>query len=140
MAFTGNYSCNTLRTALMNGTMNFSSNQFKLALYTNAATLDETTTGYTSTGEASGGNYVAGGQIVAATVSTATTSAGSVVYVTFAAPAWTGAIIARGALIYNNSTGAAVCVLDFGNDKTSTSTFTVTMPANTSTSALIRLV
>lgn len=124
----------------MNGTMNFSSNQFKLALYTNAATLDETTTGYTSTGEASGGNYVATGQVVAATVSTATTASGSVVYVTFAAPAWTGAITARGALIYNNTTGAAVCVLDFGNDKTSTSTFTVTMPADTSTSALIRLV
>ena len=108
MAFTGNYSCNTLRTGLMNGTMNFSSNQFKLALYTNAATLDETTTGYTTTGEASGGNYVATGQVIAATVSTATTSAGSVVYVTFASPAWTGSITARGALIYNNTTGAAV--------------------------------
>jgi hypothetical protein len=140
MAFTGNYSCKTLRTALMNGTMNFSSNQFKLALYTNAATLDETTTGYTSTGEASGGNYVATGQVIAATVSTATTASGSVVYVTFASPSWTGAITARGALIYNNTTGAAVCVLDFGNDKSSTSTFTVAMPANTSTSALIRLV
>jgi hypothetical protein len=140
MAFTGNYSCNSLRTALMNGTMDFSSDAFKLALYTNAATLDQTTTGYTSTGEASGGNYSAGGQVVAATVSTATTPAGSVVYVTFASPAWTGSITARGALIYNNTTGVAVCVLDFGNDKTSTSTFTVTMPANTSTSALIRLV
>jgi len=140
MAFTGNYSCNTLRTALMDGTMNFSSDAFKLALYTNAATLDETTTGYTATGEASGGNYSAGGQVVAATVSSATTASGSVVYVTFASPAWTGAITARGALIYNNTTGAAVCVLDFGNDKTSTSTFTVTMPANTSTSALIRLI
>lgn len=124
----------------MNGTMNFSSDVFKLALYTNAATLDETTTGYTSTGEASGGNYVAGGQAVAATVSSATTASGSVVYVTFASPAWTGAITARGALIYNNTTGDAVCVLDFGNDKTSTSSFTVTMPADTSTSALIRLV
>ena len=124
----------------MNGTMNFSSDVFKLALYTNAATLDETTTGYTATGEASGGNYVATGQVIAATVSTATTSSGSIVYVTFAAPAWTGAITARGALIYNNSTGAAVCVLDFGSDKTSISSFTVTMPADTSTSALIRLV
>jgi hypothetical protein len=140
MAFQGNFSCNTLRTALMDGTMNFSSDVFKLALYTNAATLDETTTGYTATGEASGGNYVATGQVIAATVSTATTASGSVVYVTFASPAWTGSITARGALIYNNTTGAAVCVLDFGNDKTSTSTFTVAMPANTSTSALIRLV
>jgi hypothetical protein len=140
MAFTGNYSCNTLRTALMNGTMNFSSDTFKLALYTNTASLNAETTGYSATGEASGGNYVAGGQTVAATVSNAASTTGSTVYVTFAAPAWTGAITARGALIYNNTTGDAVCVLDFGNDKTSTSSFTVTMPANTSTSALIRLV
>ena len=140
MAFTGNYSCNSLRTALMNGTINFSTDAFKLALYTNAATLDQTTTGYTATGEASGGDYVAGGQTVAATVSTATTPSGSVVYVTFAAPSWTGEITARGALIYDTTTNDAICVLDFGNDKTSTSTFTVTMPANTSTSALIRLV
>jgi len=55
-------------------------------------------------------------------------------------PAWTGAITARGALIYDVTTGAAVCVLDFGNNVTSTSTFTVTMPANTSSAALIRLV
>lgn len=124
----------------MNGTMNFSSDTFKLALYTNTASLNAETTGYSATGEASGGNYVAGGQTVAATVSTAASTTGSTVYVTFAAPAWTGAITARGALIYNNTTGDAVCVLDFGNDKTSTSSFTVTMPANTSTSALIRLV
>jgi hypothetical protein len=140
MAFTGNYSCNTLRTGLMNGTMNFSSDVFKLALYTNTATLNAETSGYSATGEASGGNYSAGGQTVAATVSTAATTTGSTVYVSFAAPAWTGAITARGALIYNNTTGDAVCVLDFGSDKTSTSTFTVAMPANTSTSALIRLV
>jgi hypothetical protein len=139
MAFTGNYSCNSLRTALMDGTMNFSSDAFKLALYTNAATLNAETSVYSSTGEATGGNYVAGGQVVTATVSTAASTTGSTVYVTFSAPAWTGAITARGALIYNNTTGDAVCVLDFGNDKTSTSTFTVTMPANTSTSALIRL-
>lgn len=124
----------------MNGTMNFSSDTFKLALYTNTASLNAETTGYSATGEASGGNYVAGGQTVAATVSNAASTTGSTVYVTFAAPAWTGAITARGALIYNNTTGDAVCVLDFGNDKTSTSSFTVTMPANTSTSALIRLV
>jgi hypothetical protein len=60
--------------------------------------------------------------------------------VTFSSPAWTGAITARGALIYKAGDNGAVCVLDFGNDKTSISTFTVAMPANTSTSALIRLV
>ena len=140
MAFTGNYSCNTLRSGLVNGTINFASDTFYLALYTNAATLDETTTAYTATGEASGGNYSPGGQVVAATVSSQTTASGSIVYVTFASPAWTGTITARGALIYTPGDNGAVCVLDFGNDKTSTTTFTVTMPANTSTSALIRLV
>ena len=140
MAFTGNFSCNTLRSGLINGSFNFSSNTFYLALYTNAATLDETTTAYTTTGEASGGNYVAGGQVVTATVSTETTAAGSVTYVNFSSPSWTGAITARGALIYKAGDNGAVCVLDFGNDKTSTLTFTVTMPANTSTSALIRIV
>jgi hypothetical protein len=140
MAFTGNYSCNTLRSGLINGSFNFSSNTFYLALYTNAATLDETTTAYTTTGEASGGNYVAGGQIVTATVGTETTSAGSIVFINFSSPAWTGAITARGALIYKAGDNGAVCVLDFGSNKTSTNTFPVTMPANTSTSALIRLV
>ena len=140
MAFTGNFSCNTLRSGLMDGTISFSSDTFYLALYTNNATLDETTTAYTATGEATGGNYVAGGQVVTATVSSQTTASGSVSYVTFSAPAWTGAITARGALIYTSGANGAVCVLDFGNDKTSTLTFTVTMPANTSKSALIRIV
>ena len=139
MAFQGNFSCNTLRAGLMNGTINFSSSTFYLALYTNSATLDQTTTAYTATGEASGGNYVAGGEVVTATVSSETTSSGSISYVTFSSPAWTGAITARGALIYTSGSNGAVCVLDFGNDKTSTSTFTVTMPANTSSSALIRI-
>ena len=140
MAFTGNYSCNTLRSGLANGTINFASDTFYLALYTNAATLDQTTTAYTATGEASGGNYVAAGQIVTATISSETTTTGSITYVNFSSPAWTGVITARGALIYTPGDNGAVCVLDFGSDKTSASTFTVQMPANTSTSALIRLV
>ena len=140
MAFSGNYSCNTLRSGLVNGTINFSPDTFYLALYTNAATLSQTTTEYTATGEASGGDYVAGGQVVTATVSSQTTSSGSIEYVSFSSPSWTGQITARGALIYKAGANGAVCVLDFGNDKTSTLSFTVTMPANTSTSALIRLV
>ena len=140
MAFTGNYSCNTLRSGLVNGTINFASDTFYLALYTNSATLDQTTTAYTVTGEASGGNYVAGGSVVTATISSEATSGGSVTYINFSSPAWTGALTARGALIYTPGANGAVCVLDFGSDKTSTTSFTVQMPANTSTSALIRLV
>ncbi len=140
MAFTGNYSCNTLRSGLANGTINFASDTFYLALYTNTATLDSTTTAYTVTGEATGGDYVAGGQVITATVGSEVTSTGSTTYVNFSSPAWTGAITARGALIYKAGDNGAVCVLDFGSDKTSTTSFTVQMPANTSTSALIRLV
>jgi hypothetical protein len=140
MAFTGNFSCNTLRTGLINGTLNFATDTFYLALYTNAAALDQTTTAYTSDGEASGGNYVAGGQVVTATVNTALGSNGSTIYINFSSPSWTGAITARGALIYKAGANGAVCVLDFGNNVTSTGNFTVTMPADTSTAALIRLV
>ena len=140
MAFTGNFSCNTLRTGLINGTLDFATDTFYLALYTNSASLNQLTAAYTSDGETSGGNYVAGGLVVAATVSTALSTTGSTIYVNFSSPAWTGAITARGALIYKVGAGGAVCVLDFGNNVTSTSTFTVTMPANTSSSALIRLV
>ena len=140
MAFTGNFSCNTLRSGLANGAINLSSDTFRLALYTNAASLDQTTTAYTSDGEASGGDYVAGGQVVTATVSSAPTTTGSVTYVTFTNASWTGSITARGALIYKAGANGAVCVLDFGNDKTSTNTFVVQMPADTSTSALIRLI
>ena len=140
MAFTGNYSCNSLRAGLVNGTINFASDTFYLALYTNAATLDETTSAYTTAGEVVASGYTAGGQVVTATIGSQTTSSGSVTYITFSSPSWTSALTARGALIYTPGDNGAVCVLDFGNDKTSTSTFTVTMPANTSTSALIRLV
>lgn len=140
MAFTGNFSCNTLRSGLVNGTINFATDTFYLALYTNAATLDETTTAYTTAGEATGGNYVAGGQIVTATIASEATSNGSTTYINFSSPAWTGNITARGALIYTPGDNGAVCVLDFGSTKTSAVTFTVQMPANTSTSALIRLV
>ena len=140
MAFTGNYSCNTLRSGLANGTINFATGTFYLALYTNAATLDASTAAYTTTGEATGGNYVAGGQVVTATIGTDNNSSGGTTYVNFSSPAWTGSITARGALIYQSGGGnPAVCVLDFGSNKISSNTFTVQMPQNTSTSALIRL-
>ena len=140
MAFTGNYSCNTLRSGLANGTINFATGTFYLALYTNAATLNAQTTAYDATGEATGGNYVAGGQVVTATVASGTNSAGqNVTYVNFSSPSWVGSITARGALIYTPGNNGAVCVLDFGADKTSTLAFTVQMPENTASSALIRI-
>lgn len=141
MAFTGNWTCNTFKTGLMNGSFNFTSGTFYIALYTNAATLDATTTAYTTTGEATGGNYVAGG--LALTVSQVPTignqTGAATSYISFSNASWTGAITARGALIYKAGDNGAICVLDFGNDKTSTSTFTVQFPAITNTSAIIRI-
>ena len=146
MAFTGNFTTNTFLVGLLDGTFDFGTGTtqvYKIALYTNAATLDATTTAYTSTGEASGGNYVAGGQVLTVSqVPTIGNQTGmATAYLSFTNAAWTGSITARGALIYlsNGTTNPAVCVLDFGSDKTSTSTFTVQFPAVTNTSAIIRI-
>ncbi len=138
MSFTGNFTCNTFKTGLMNGTFNFTSGSFYLALYTNSATLNEDTTAYTVTGEASGGNYVAGGNLLTI-AQVPTVGNGDTAFISFANTSWTGAITARGALIYKAGDNGAVCVLDFGADKTSTATFTVQFPAVTNTSAIIRI-
>lgn len=136
MAFTGNFVCDVFKTGLMTGAFNFSSGSFRMALYTNNATLNASTTAYTSTGEASGGSYTPTGQLL---TGASVAISNNVAYLTFNNPAWTGAITARGALIYQAGANGAVCVLDFGNTKTSTSTFTVQFPTATSTSAIIRL-
>ena len=142
MAFTGNWTCNTFKTGLMNGAFNFTSGTYKIALYTNAATLDATTTAYTSTGEVVASGYTAGGlTLTIAQVPTIGTQTGAATsYISFSNAVWTGSITARGALIYLSGSGnPAVCVLDFGNDKTSNTTFTVQFPAVTNTSAIIRI-
>ena len=130
---------NVFKTGLMNGTYNFTTDTFKIALYTANANLNETTATYTSTNEVSGGSYVAGGKALTVT-QVPTTNNGNIAYISFANVSWTGAITARGALIYDVTNGnKTVCVLDFGADKTSTNTFTVQFPANTNTSAIIRI-
>ena len=139
MAFQGNFTCNTFKTGLMNGSFDFTSGSFYLALYTNSASLNEDTTAYTATGEASGGNYVAGGNLLTI-AQVPTVGNGDTAFISFDNTSWTGAITARGALIYLSGGGnPAVCVLDFGADKTSTATFTVQFPAVTNTSAIIRI-
>jgi hypothetical protein len=138
MAFTGNWACNTFKTGMMNGTFNFTSGTFYMALYTNAATLDATTTAYTATGEVVASGYTAGG--LALTIAQVPTvgNSGTTAYISFDNAVWSGAITARGALIYTS--GGSVCVLDFGADKSSSTTFTVQFPAVSNTSAIIRLV
>ena len=135
MAFTGNYTCTVFKTGLLNGDFDFSAGTFYIALYTNSATLNADTTAYTTTGEVTDSGYTAGGEELTPTVS----SSGGISFVTFSNVSWSGAITARGALIYKAGDNGAVCVLDFGSDKTSTTTFTVQFPAATNTSAIIRL-
>jgi hypothetical protein len=140
MAFTGNYTCNTFRTGLLNGTFNFTSGTFYIALYTNAATLDASTTAYTTTGEVVASGYTAGGEILTINqVPTTGNPPNTTAYISFANASWTGAFTARGALIYKAGDNGAVCVLDFGADKTSTNTFVVQFPAATDTTAIIRI-
>ena len=108
----------------------------KIALYTGAASLDQTTTAYSATNEITGAGYTAGGQtLTGVTIN----SEGFVVFSSFNNPSWSGALTARYALIYNSSKAdRSIAVLDFGADKTSVNTFTITLPANTATSALLR--
>jgi len=125
----------------MNGTFNFTSGTFYMALYTNLATLDATTTAYTATGEVTASGYTAGGQaLTIAQIPTIGNQTGAATsYISFTNASWTGSFTARGALIYKAGDNGAICVLDFGNDKTSTNTFTVQFPAVTNTSAIIRI-
>lgn len=122
---------------LYEGVHNFTTDTFKIALYTAYATLNQDTLVYTSDGEITGAGYTATGQVL---LNPTVNSASGVAYISFDNPSWTSAhFTARGALIYNSSkANKSVAVLDFGSDKTTTSTFTITFPANTATSAIIR--
>ena len=127
----------SFKAQLYQGIHDLTTDVIKIALYTASANLNEDTTVYSSTNEvANTGTYVAGGaQLTPITVNTS----GYTAYVGFPNISWTGAITARCALIYNSTQGnKSIAVLDFGSDKTSVGTFTITMPANTVTAALIR--
>ena len=144
MAFTGNWVTNTFKTGLPSGAFNFNTGTtqvFKIALYTNAASLDATTLSYTTTGEVSASGYTAGGQVLVISLVPTVGATGTTAYWSFTNAVWNTGVTARGALIYlaDGLTNPAICVLDFGADKTSSSTFTVQFPAVTNTSAIIRI-
>jgi hypothetical protein len=135
MAFTGNFTCNSFKNGLLEGAFNFDSGTFYIALYNNTATLNADTSAYTTVGEVVASGYTAGGELLTPTQSISN----GVSFVSFGSVSWSGAFTARGALIYKAGDNGAICVLDFGSDKTSTTTFTVTFPTASSTDALIRL-
>lgn len=120
---------------LYQGIHDLTTDNIYIALYTASANLNEATTTYSASNEVSGGGYVAGGvQMSGITIS----ASGFTAYVDFDNVIFNAAVTARCALIYNASkANRSIAVLDFGSDKTSAN-FTITMPANSATTALIR--
>jgi len=135
--------CTSFKSQLMSAQHDFDNpggNTFKIALYTSSATLGASTTAYSATNEvASTGNYSAGGNTL---TSVSPTTSGTTAYVDFADTTWANSTItANGALIYNaNASNAAVVVLAFGSDKSSSNgDFTIIFPTANATDAIIRI-
>ena len=134
---------NSFKTQVLTATHNFTAttgNTFKIALFTNSATLSKSTTVYDSTdNEVTGTGYTAGGNTLTSVTPALSTDTACC---DFSDSSWTTATItARAALIYNSSASdKAVVVLDFGGDKTSTAgTFTIQFPAADASNAILRL-
>jgi hypothetical protein len=143
MAFSGNFMCTSFKKELLEAVHNFKNSggsTFKIALYTNSASFDASTTAYTATNEVSGTGYSAGGNTL---TRVDPTSSGTTAFTDFADTTWSSSTItARGAMIYNDSASGnpAVVILDFGSDKTSTNgDFTVVFPTADASSAIVRI-
>jgi hypothetical protein len=134
--------CTSFKVELLTATHNFTASTgdvFKIALYTSSASLDATTTAYTTSNEVVGTGYTAGGNTL---TNVTPTASGTTALTDFADTTWsTATITARGAMIYNSSkSNKAVCILDFGSDKTSTAgNFTIVFPAPDASNAIIRI-
>jgi hypothetical protein len=139
--------CTSFKVQLLSGAQNFNtgtSKVYKIALFTSAATLNAATTTYSgsTSGEvANGGGYTTGGKTLVVSQIPTDGGSGTTAFIDFDDVTWTAATItAAGALIYNSTDDTAVAVLDFGGDKTSTNgNFTISFPASTNTTAIIRI-
>ena len=133
--------CTSFKVGLLQGLHDFrtTGNTFKIALFTSAATLGASTTAYATTNEVSGTGYTAGGNTLS---KVNPTSSGTTAFTDFADTTWSSATItANGALIYDTTaSNAAVVVLAFGGDKTSTNgDFTIQFPTADASNAIIRI-
>lgn len=125
----------SFKAELYQGVHDLTTDSIYIALYTGNANLNETTTEYSTNNEVTGTGYVAGG---VAMIGVSVNTSGYTAYVNFSNVSFGASVTARCALIYNASKGnKSIAVLDFGSDKTSAN-FTITMPQNTATTALIR--
>jgi hypothetical protein len=135
--------CTVFKTNMLKGLENFNTGTpytYKIALYTALADLGDDTTAYTSSNEVTGTGYTAGGQVL--TISTNPTLANNVAFMSFATVTWAvTSITARGALIYklDGVTNPAIAVLDFGEDKTTSSgNFVINFPLADFQNAIVR--
>lgn len=136
--------CTSFKVGLLNGDFDFgtgTTQTFKVALYTSAASLSAATTSYSTSNEASGAGYTAGGQ--ALTVSVVPMSTGTTAFLSFSDVTWSATTItARGALIYkaDGVTNPAILVLDFGEEKqTNAGDFVINFPLADSVNAILKL-
>jgi hypothetical protein len=142
--------CTSFLGELMTATHNFTTstgNTFKAALYLASATVNASTTAYSSSNEVTGTNYVAGGVTVTNGTSPASTNSSTTAGVGYWTPSasitYTNVTLTTAfdaVLIYNStSSNKAVSVHTFGSQTVTAGTFTLTMPANTTSTALLRL-
>ena len=134
--------CTVFKANMLKGLENFNAGTpytYKIALYDALADLNDATTTYTTSHEVTGSGYTAGGIALTPTTILSDTD-NNTAYVSFSNVTWSPAsFTCRGALVYNSTTNAAVFVLNFGSDKTATSSFTVQFPTANSTSAILRI-
>ena len=152
--------CTSFMGELMTATHNFTTgtgNTFKAALYlattntSSSTTLCASVTAYAATvntiAEVSGTNYTAGGVTItngtSPTATNSSTTAGVAYWTPTASFTYTNVTLTTAfdaVLIYNSSaSNKAVSVHTFGSQTVTAGTFTLTMPSNTTTTALIRL-
>jgi len=148
--------CTSFMGELMTATHNFgtaptrgtsAADTFKGALYLTTATVDASTTAYSSTNEVSGTGYSPGGVTVTnanpPTATNATATAGVAYWTPSASLTYTSVTLTTAfdaVLIYNSTqSDKAVSVHTFGSQTITAGTFTLTMPANTTSTALLRL-
>lgn len=132
--------CTIFKTNLLKGVENFNTGTlytYKIALYDGTATLNADTLVYTTAGEIVGTGYTAGGEVLAPTIPV---SGSGTAYVSFSDITWAlASFTCLGALVYNATTGAAVCVLNFGSEKSAVNSFTIQFPTADATNAILRV-
>jgi hypothetical protein len=142
--------CTSFLGELLTATHNFTpstGDTFKAALYLTSATINASTTAYTSTGEVTGTNYTAGGTTVtngnAPSSTNASATAGVGYWTPSASITYTNVTLSTAfdtVLLYNSSkSNKAVSVHTFGSQTITAGNFTLTMPSNTTSTALLRL-